>query len=125
MTNSLFARLTANFVETKESPVINLKAQYRMNKRVTFLINQFFYNEILEDRESGKKEFPLYSCSIFSIRSFKNSMDEATFAANLIFCVMNFTFVDDFEDFKKPITIGIIVPYSTSKKRVETEIEQW
>lgn len=123
--NSLFLRLIANFDESGESPVINLEAQYRMNKTVTFLINQYFHNKILEDNESKQKEFPLYSCSIFSLHSHKNRRDEATFAANLIFCILNYTFVGDLEDFQKPISIGVIVPYSSSKKRLVAEIEQW
>lgn len=65
--------------------------------------------------------FPVFPCKVFSVYSNRTEDDEALFAANLVISIIEFA---NLENIIKPMTIGVFVPFATSKPGIITAINR-
>lgn len=122
---SLFSRAQRVFEGVKNTPVIMLDVQYRMDAHISYWPNRYFYGGKLRNGKVGEHSpLPFQPYRVLNLDSVQNSdkfsnTQEAEFVANLIYGMINHL------DAKRPpqiVSIGVITPYRNQQTLVRARI---
>ncbi|XP_033212670.1 uncharacterized protein LOC117170189 [Belonocnema kinseyi] len=118
---SLYSRLRLKLAESVDCPLFQLNIQYRMNKKISYFPNKFFYMGKVTNAVAYRQPFPLRSYRIFNVETLHNFRDnEVQFMASVIQCIIVHA---KLKNSAKPLKIGIITASKSSSVRIRTAIE--
>ncbi|KZC15053.1 PREDICTED: probable helicase senataxin [Dufourea novaeangliae] len=120
---SIFSRVQNAFELHPNNPIIMLDTQYRMQHDICSWPNKFFYAGKLKTNIPRTVEFPFHSYRILHLNTSQNddnysNTDEAQFIANMIFSMLTYTNLDNWER----ISFGILTPYNNQKFIIHKKI---
>ncbi|CAK9823558.1 Probable helicase senataxin [Anthophora retusa] len=123
---SIFSRVQDAFDMQPNNPIIMLDTQYRMQHDISYWPNKFFYGGQLKTAVKQDNKFPFHTYRILNMNTnqsndnFSNN-DEAKFVANIIYCMLMFSNLDNWESC---ISCGILTPYNNQKSVILTKINE-
>ncbi|XP_060828879.1 uncharacterized protein LOC132914081 [Bombus pascuorum] len=120
---SIFSRVQNAFDLQPNNPIITLDTQYRMQPDISSWPNKFFYGCKLKNAVESNDKFPFHSYRILNLITNQNhdnsNNEEADFVANIIYCMLNFANLDNWQSC---ISCGILTPYNNQRTMILTKV---
>lgn len=118
---SLYSRLRLKLAEYVDCPIFKLHVQYRMNRKIAYFPNKFFYMSKVRNEVASGQSFPLCSYRIFNVETSDNFRDnEVQFVASVMQCIIVHATL---KNAPRPLKIGVITASKSSSVRIRTAIE--